>query len=501
MVTSVLPGPGVSTALPRPLSSCAPLGRIEHMFDSDGPQDVGGSPMSDRHAEVVDRRAAPAGPVGRRRRARQPAARAGAAEGRRSGGAGRGDGGLRSLAARRAAGGRCRGRPGGSGHRRPGCAGSPRVAAPARSRLVGLAQALTAELPATLAALRAGETSEWRATIIARETACLGPGRPARCRRRARSPTGQARRPRGRRAGPIHRLPAATRTPSWRAARGAARDRRVSLRPAPDTMSRLTGFLPVAQGVAAYAALSREADRLTAEGDRRGRGQIMADTMVERLTGQASASATPVEVHLVMPEETLLRGADEPRPSRRAAARCRPRSLASWCATERRASGCGGCTRDQRDGALVAMESGRRAFPAALRRVLVVRDQVCRTPWCGAPIRHADHVVGPLRGRPHQRGQRAGTVRGLQLRQAGARLAGATEPARSRRPRRPDHSDRAPLCQPAATAAREPAAPREQPAGDRRSAACSRPPDRRCSRRAGQDSAAGADVVATAGST
>ena len=43
------------------------------------------------------------------------------------------------------------------------------------SQHVGLAQALTTELPATMAALRAGETSEWRATIVARETACLQP--------------------------------------------------------------------------------------------------------------------------------------------------------------------------------------------------------------------------------------------------------------------------------------------------------------------------------------
>jgi hypothetical protein len=25
--------------------------------------------------------------------------------------------------------------------------------------------------------------------------------------------------------------------------------------------------------------------------------------------------------------------------------------------------------------------------------VIRTRDEVCRTPWCGAPIRHADHVV------------------------------------------------------------------------------------------------------------
>ena len=41
------------------------------------------------------------------------------------------------------------------------------------SRLVGLAQALVHEMPGTMAALRAGQISEWRATIVARETACL----------------------------------------------------------------------------------------------------------------------------------------------------------------------------------------------------------------------------------------------------------------------------------------------------------------------------------------
>ncbi|MDP9461973.1 MAG: HNH endonuclease, partial [Actinomycetota bacterium] len=44
-------------------------------------------------------------------------------------------------------------------------------------------------------------------------------------------------------------------------------------------------------------------------------------------------------------------------------------------------------------GALVVMESTRRCFPAGLRRFLMLRDRTCRTPWCNAPIRHADHVV------------------------------------------------------------------------------------------------------------
>ena len=77
--------------------------------------------------------------------------------------------------------------------------------------------------------------------------------------------------------------------------------------PCPDTMVRLSAVLPVAQGVACYAALCRAADT-AAGGDGRGRGQFMADTMVERLTGQSAAADVPVEVELLMSDETLLGG-------------------------------------------------------------------------------------------------------------------------------------------------------------------------------------------------
>lgn len=68
----------------------------------------------------------------------------------------------------------------------------------------------------------------------------------------------------------------------------------------------LSGFLPVAQGVAAYAALTRDADTRIAEGDARSRAQIMADTMIERITGQAAARDVPIEINLVMTDRTLL---------------------------------------------------------------------------------------------------------------------------------------------------------------------------------------------------
>ena len=72
--------------------------------------------------------------------------------------------------------------------------------------------------------------------------------------------------------------------------RTARTDRRVSIRPAPDTMSLLSGFLPVEQGVACWAALRAHTDTVKNTGDTRTRDQIMADTLVERVTGQTRAT-------------------------------------------------------------------------------------------------------------------------------------------------------------------------------------------------------------------
>ena len=88
--------------------------------------------------------------------------------------------------------------------------------------------------------------------------------------------------------------------------RTARTDRRVGLRPAPDTMSVLTGFLPVEQGVACLAALRTHTDTVVAAGDARTRDQIMADTLVERVTGQATATDVNVEVGIVIPVDALL---------------------------------------------------------------------------------------------------------------------------------------------------------------------------------------------------
>src|SRR5918996_2101813 len=93
--------------------------------------------------------------------------------------------------------------------------------------------------------------------------------------------------------------------PSKRRAK-AESQRRVTCRPAPDAMAQLTILGPVAQIVACYAALRKAADAGVATGDGRSHGQLMADTGVERLTGQATATAVPVHINLIMTDQTLL---------------------------------------------------------------------------------------------------------------------------------------------------------------------------------------------------
>ncbi|TPG18000.1 HNH endonuclease [Pedococcus bigeumensis] len=269
------------------------------------------------------------------------------------------------------------------------------------SRHLGFARAMVHEMPATMAHLTAGRVSEWRATILCRETATLSVEDRREVDRRLADDLpsmGDAQVERAARG------LAAALDPSSVARRAskAAAERCVSLRPAPDTMTYLSGLLPVAQGVATYAALDRRARELMAAGDRRGRGQIMADTLVERVTGQSSAAAVPIEVNLVMPAGTLLGASDEPAevagqgPISAETARA---LLAASAHTEalvwfRRML-------TSVDGAqLVGLESRRRLFPEGIKRFLALRDKTCRTPWCDAPIRHHDHVVAAGRDGP-----------------------------------------------------------------------------------------------------
>ena len=45
-------------------------------------------------------------------------------------------------------------------------------------------------------------------------------------------------------------------------------------------------------------------------------------------------------------------------------------------------------------------DARQRLFPRSIRDVVIARDQICRTPWCDAPIRHTDHITPYADGGP-----------------------------------------------------------------------------------------------------
>ena len=156
--------------------------------------------------------------------------------------------------------------------------------------------------------------------------------------------------------------------------------------------------------------------------------------LLERLVSNAAAEGSgPVEVHLVMTDRAMLGSGDGDRsvfePARISGHGSVPAPVARAWLLEGLTdlpdpSSSNGGTRvdpvtatgaapqlptaarvwvrrlytspDGRD--LVAMDSRRRLFGGLLRRMLVLRDDVCTTPWCEAPIVHADHAIAVREG-------------------------------------------------------------------------------------------------------
>lgn len=270
------------------------------------------------------------------------------------------------------------------------------------NRHLGFAKALVHEMPHTLAALECGALSEWRATLIVRESACLSVADrralDAEMCADVSSLDGKG----------DSRIMATAKDIAYRLdaqavvdrAAKAETERNVSIRPAPDAMTFVTALLPLKQGVSVYAALKRAADTTF---DHRTRGQVMADTLVERVTGRPAEVPEPVALNLVMSDQSLFGGDNCPAlvdgygpiPAEIA------RKLVEAAATDARSKATlRRLYRHPKSGALVAMESRSRCFPKALAVFIGLRDRVCRTPYCDAPIRHRDHAVPKNKGGP-----------------------------------------------------------------------------------------------------
>lgn len=318
---------------------------------------------------------------------------------------------------------------------------------------IQLRQALhfTGDLTNTLSALQCGQISEEHAATVERHTHWL----PEQARRSVDSTLADRLPVLG-----IHDLKLETQALAHRADPEAAAEqydqavatRHVNLKPAENGMAYLTALLPALEAAACYQALTDQAGTAVAFGEAEGRSpqQVLTDVMVERLTGRSTNEASPVEVQLIMTDAALFAGDNEPAwiPGHGPLPAAVARKLLAGSAAQGGPSGgasdgtagrtsneaSDGSTQSTRDvdladrpsaagpsahpesaearvflrrlytspetGQLVAMDSQRREFSGKLRRMIVLRDNICRTPYCGAPIRHIDHATPHRQGGP-----------------------------------------------------------------------------------------------------
>ncbi|MGO3153618.1 MAG: HNH endonuclease [Galactobacter sp.] len=329
----------------------------------------------------------------------------------------------------------------------------------ASRKRVGLARMAANTLPECVDQVRKGEASEAHLTAVLHEAVVLEPEDQARidhdlAQHLPGLTVGAAKAAAFKRAA---ELDAATMVER---AERAARHAHVSVRPAPDCMTRLSALLPLKDGVAVEVALTRHAQKLKAHGDTRSLGQIKAGLLaawvrdgaaradqndtrwnsgparpaqdsgnatgtgagtstgggagVEQSDGDASAPGTKssetvggatcqhgpsVEVLVTITDLGLLGFSGTPAHVDGYGAV--PAGLARQIIREAAAQDRATLRRlwsNPKDGTLTRMESRSRFFPKGLARFIRARDQVCRTPYCGAPIRQIDHI------KPHSAG-------------------------------------------------------------------------------------------------
>lgn len=316
------------------------------------------------------------------------------------------------------------------------------------ARLVHQALALTETMPEVLAAMRAGHLGETQGAIMVRETDDLTDAQ--------RSRVAEEVRPRWSLLGDTElaeaaKAAAARIAPDEIAARHrkAIADRYVSFGSAPNSMLRLTALLPLKDGMACAQALQTAADALLAAekkngsdsaapaasdpeatadtadaGDATDTGetaaagdtttaasetaprpftgpprqrwrQAQADALTARLTGTVPADLdqipVAVNVNLMLPLDTLTGDGAAHLEGYGIVNGDVARDLIEACPED-----AGPAIRrlftHPETGRLVGMESRSRTYNGLLRQFITLRDQRCRTPWCGSRIKHIDHI-------------------------------------------------------------------------------------------------------------
>lgn len=205
----------------------------------------------------------------------------------------------------------------------------------------------------------------------------------------------------------------------------ATRERSVTLRKDAHGMATLSAKLTAIDAALAFKHLSLEAERLRADGDRRGHQTIMAGAFADTLIGRAGGmDPVTLDLGVVITDHTLLHpgGGDVARLEGYgtiASSQIRnvlEDALHTPAPGEEDPYGPDGPAMrtvlrrlytHPRSGELVAAESVARAFPDGLARLLRLRgDGICAAPYCEAGARQIDHIL------PHAHGGTTSLVNG-----------------------------------------------------------------------------------------
>jgi 5-methylcytosine-specific restriction endonuclease McrA len=291
----------------------------------------------------------------------------------------------------------------------------------ARTR-VSLARTTPGTLPQCLEQVRHGEASEDHLRVVLRETIVLEPDDQTRMDSDL-APLLPGQTVKQTQAAALKRATELDAATMVERAERAAQHTHVSVRPAPDCMTRLSALLPLKDGVAIDVALTRHAQKLKATGDQRSLGQIKAALLVQWVRdGATRADQTHttwnqnpsgqdahttcqhgphVEVLITITDLALLGHTDTPAhvDGHGAVPAGLARQIIAEAADENRAT-LRRLWTSPKDGTLTQMESTSRIFPKGLARYIRARDQICRTPYCAAPIRHIDHIHPHAAGGP-----------------------------------------------------------------------------------------------------
>lgn len=276
---------------------------------------------------------------------------------------------------------------------------------PAKGKqFLDLARALDQDLPQTKAALTQGKIREEHAQSIAKATEVLTPKQRRKVDAVLKDRLGVAG---PKELGKQARACAQSLDPTAAASRHrkANDSRRVTTQPAGDGMATLSAYGPapaiqnMMNAVESQAkSIMKSGQSQDTKGQKRTRDQVMFDLLAQWCTGNPNPrAAAKIDLVVMMTPQAFLGQSDTSAwlaghgPIPAAIAR-------QWLADDEASVFLRRLFTDPTATQLVGMESRGRAFPAGLRKMLLIRDDGCRNLFCEAAMKEGDHMTGHAKG-------------------------------------------------------------------------------------------------------